>query len=482
VTTTSIDRRTMSTSRIFLFSTNAFGPLIILLGGIPTTFAAGGVSGVPLAFVLVTAVLWLLSVGYTAMARRVPHPAVYYAAVSRGLGKPLGVAAGALGLAAYNAIVTCMYGLVGAWTAGLFGGTWWVYALLVWGVVAVLGVRRVIVSAWLLGIVLVFSALFIGLFVVAGLANPAEGHVTFYGYSWAALSGPTVGSVLTMCTAGVMGFDGGASFGTEAVHGGGPGRAVTLALWTGGIGSSVMALAMGVGNGWDQVVAVAQDPEQGMPLNTMTDTYGFLGTTLTQLMLIFAVVATILSVQAIAARYGFAMAQERVLPRWVTFTGRGEMAGSPVGGSLLQSAIGLLVILAFAISGKDPLHTLFPWFATAGALGLVALLLASSMAAMIYLRGTDEPAWVRWIAPALGLVLGGVMFGAMLLHSDVLLGAGPGSRLPVVIPAVLALIAIGGLLWGCYLAARRRDIYAGISEGTPQPLEHVARPFTAMPI
>ncbi|MDT4992371.1 MAG: hypothetical protein QOH97_2263 [Actinoplanes sp.] len=478
-----IDRRTMSTGRIYLFSTNAFGPLIILIGGIPTTYALGQAAGVPLAFVVVTVVVWLLSVGYTAMARHVPHPAVYYAAVARGLGRPLGVGAGFLGLAAYNAILCCMYGLVGGYLAGVLGGTWWIYALVVWAVVAVTGVRRVIVSAWLLGIVLAISAVLIVLFIVAGFTHPADGQLTLQGYAWSALAGPTIGSVLTMCIAGVMGFDGGASFSTEAVHPRGPGRAVTWALLTAGVGSSLMAAAMGITNGWNDVSVAASDPNLHVPLNTMSSVYGVLGGLLTQLMLVFAVIATILSVHAIVARYGYAIAQEKVLPVWVAYTGRGELAGSPVGGSLLQSAIGVAVIAVFAISGRDPMLSLFPWFATAGALGLVALLLISSLAAMVYLRGRrSESAWTRWIAPLLGIAGGAVMFASMVLHCDVLLGAGPGSPLPVIIAAVLAVVVVAGMVWAGYLAARRRDVYAGISHGVPKPLVQVARPFISMPI
>src|SRR4051812_36430156 len=89
-----MDRRTMTTTRMWVFTVLAAGPLVVLRGAIPTTYAVAAAPGLPLAFLVVAVVLGLLGVGYTAMARQAPHPAVFYAVIARGLGRPAGVGAG----------------------------------------------------------------------------------------------------------------------------------------------------------------------------------------------------------------------------------------------------------------------------------------------------------------------------------------------------------------------------------------------------
>jgi amino acid transporter len=85
-----IDRRTMSTGRMYLFGVHASGPLVVFIGAIAAAYAVSGSPGLPLAFLLVTVVLGLLAEGYAAMSRRVPHGAPYYATIARGLGGPPG--------------------------------------------------------------------------------------------------------------------------------------------------------------------------------------------------------------------------------------------------------------------------------------------------------------------------------------------------------------------------------------------------------
>lgn len=475
-----IDRRTMPTGWMYVFSVLAAGPLVVFLGAIGSSYAVSGTPGLPLAFLLVTGVLALLAVGYAGVARRVPHAAPYYAVIARGLGHHAGVAAGFLALTAYNAILCCMYGLLGGYLAqAMFGGTWWIYALIAWAGIAWLGVRPVAVSSWVLIVSLAVALFIIGALIVAAVNHPFGGHLSWEGFRWRALAVGGVASAFVMCVASVMGFDGVLTFSTEAVHQNGPRRAMIGGLLTLGVVYALMAWAVGVANGPDQVAAVSADADAHVPLNTMVAAYGFLMGPVSQAAGVFGMFSAMLSVHAIAARYGYAMATEQVLPARVAHTGRHGRPDSPVGGSLLQSAVGLLMIAAFAASGQDPLHTMFPWLATIGALGLVALLCAASLAAMFYLRREDG-VWTRWIAPLIGLPCGIALFAAMVAHGDALLGTGPGSVLPLVMLAVLVLVVIGGLIWARWLSAKRPDAYERISFGVPHPLETPERVLIAM--
>ena len=78
--------------------------------------------GVPLAFLLLTAALWVLTVGYVAVARYEGSAAAFYTILANGLGRPVGVAGAAVALVGYNAVQIALYGLIGS-TIG--GGVGW---------------------------------------------------------------------------------------------------------------------------------------------------------------------------------------------------------------------------------------------------------------------------------------------------------------------------------------------------------------------
>jgi amino acid transporter len=466
-----LERKTMTTSGMFTFAAAASAPVVVLIGGIPATYAATGVVGVPLGFLLVGAVVALLSVGYTTLSRHVPHPAVYYAVIARGLGRSTGVAGGMVALLAYNAIQTSLYGLLGATLSDMFGGPWWAWALLAVALVGVVGVRSVALSTRLLATILVLSFLVLALFDLAALGNPAGGSLSTDGFKLSELTVSGVGGAAALCLAALMGFEAAASFSEEARARVAPARAVFIALGVLVVVYATTAWAMGVAVGPQQVAAVAADPSVGLPMNIFAERYGPLMPPLVGAMLVAAIITSLLALHSIAARYGFAIAREGVLPKVIASTGNGRQTGSPVGGSLLQTGVALLVVLAFAASGANPVATLFAWFSTLGALGLLTLLVVTSIAAMVHLpsRGPDaENLWRRRIAPLLGVLSGAVVLGTMVVNVDSMLGVGPDSSLPFVIPAVVILVAVAGIVWALYLRSARPEVYSKISRGQPR--------------
>jgi len=466
-----LERKTMTTSGMFTFAAAASAPVVVLLGSIPATYATTNVVGVPLGFLVVGAVVGLLSVGYTVLSRHVPHPAVYYAVIARGLGRPAGVGGGMVALLAYNGIQTSLYGLLGATLNDLFGGPWWLWALLAVALVGVVGVRSVALSTRLLATILVLSFIVLVLFDLAAVTHPADGSLSAAGFKISELAKSGVGGAAAYCLAALMGFEAAASFSEEARARLAPARAVFISLGVLVSAYAVSAWAMGVAVGPQQVTTVAADPAVGLPFNVFEDQFGPLMPPLVRAMLVAAIITSLLALHSIAARYGFAMAREGVLANAIASTGSGRQAGSPVGGSLLQSGIALLVVLAFAVAGADPIATLFAWFSTLGALGLLALLVVTSLAAMAYLPGRGPEAenlWRRRIAPLLGVLTGAVVLGTMVVNVDSMLGVGPESNLPYVIPAVVVVVGIGGVLWALFLRRARPEVYSMISRGQPR--------------
>ncbi|HEY6798455.1 MAG TPA: hypothetical protein VI248_27565 [Kineosporiaceae bacterium] len=131
---------------VVFFVMSAAAPLTVVAGTLATAFAVTGSLGLPAAFAAVGCVLGLFAVGYVAMSRHLPHSGALYAYVAHGLGRTGGVAAAWVSLLSYNLIQVCLYGAIGAAVSPLLAGTaaaglpWWVFALVAWALVALLGV------------------------------------------------------------------------------------------------------------------------------------------------------------------------------------------------------------------------------------------------------------------------------------------------------------------------------------------------------
>jgi hypothetical protein len=104
--------------------------------------------------------------------------------------------------------------------------------------------------------------------------------------------------------------------------------------------------------------------------------------------------AAMLSFHNAVARYMFALGRERVLPA----LGRTHLpTGAPRIALLTQSAIGLAVIVVYALAGWDPTVRLLFWLGTTGAFGVLCLL-AVTLIAVIRFFARDprgENAWRR---------------------------------------------------------------------------------------
>src|SRR4051812_11417668 len=103
---------------LFLTVTGA-APESAMLGNVP--FAAGFGIGkyTPAAFLLATIVLTIFSVGYAAMAKRVSSVGGFYAFISQGLGREVGMSAGITSLVCYSIFEASLYGLF-----AYFGNLW----------------------------------------------------------------------------------------------------------------------------------------------------------------------------------------------------------------------------------------------------------------------------------------------------------------------------------------------------------------------
>ncbi|TDB71850.1 APC family permease [Micromonospora sp. KC721] len=457
---------------VIFFVLSAAAPLTVVAGVVTTGYAVTGVTGIPLAFLVVAAVLALFSVGYVAMARRVENAGAFYAYVSHGLGRPAGVGAAWAALVAYNALQVGLYGAIGAASAPVFGTLfgvephWALVALAAWAVVAALGLLRVDVNGLVLAVLLIAEILVIVVFDLGQLGNPAGGAVSLDALTPANLLVPGLGAALVLATTGFVGFESAVVFSEESKD---PKRTVPLATYLSiAIIAGVYALSswtMTVATGPENIAQQAGEQSVGLIFNLAGTHLGGTVVTIGQALFMTSVLAAMISFHNTTARYAFALGRERVLP--AAFGRTSPRTGSPRVASLAQSLLGLVVILLYALNGWDPVLQLFYWAGTGGGFGVLLLIAATSIAVIAFFtrHASTENLWRRLVAPGLAAVALVAIIVVAVDNFAILLGVAPDSPLRWGVPAVYPVTALLGVLWGLVLRRARPDVYARIGLG-----------------
>ena len=452
---------------VVFFVMAGVAPLTVAAGVVPTAFAVTGLTGVPAAFLIVALVLCIFSVGYVAMARHISNAGAFYAFISRGLGRPVGVGAALIALAAYNLLQVGLYGAFGfnfgSYAADNFGlhAAWWVWALAAWAVVTLLGLVRVDLSGKVLGVLLSIEVVVVIALAINGLIHPANNHLSLATLSPTNLTASGLGPVLAVAVLGYVGFEQSPVFAEEARN---PRRTVPMATYLSlGLIALVYAgssLAMAVAYGNDQVVGVARQEGPAMLFALGSGVLPHLGRTL----FLTSLFAAALAFHNACWRYSFALGRERVLPSALGRTGR---SGVPMTASAVQSAFGLIVIAVYALAHWDPMVNLFFWLGTTGAVGILILLVLTSIAVIRYfmLEPQDEPVWRRVVAPGVATVALLAIVWLCLDNFSTLLGVPEGSISAKLLPAIFAVVGIIGVVWALMLKNSRPEVYAVIGLG-----------------
>jgi amino acid transporter len=462
-------RRTLGKVSLAVFAVGASSPLTVLIGGIPTMYGAG-VVGVPLCYLVVGLLLLVVAVGYVAMARHIHHPAPFYAHLAHGLGPTPAISGAAVALLGYNAIQISLYGLIGTRLASIFAtGPWWVWAAAAWIVVAMLGRFRGAENARVLGGLLVVELAVILLFDLTSFTHPAPGpDVGLSPFAPSSLFVPGAGGVIAFAMASLAGAETPPVFGEEAR---GP-RTVAVSTFGAiavlGALYAVTAWAFLVQAGSNNLVTAAQGTSG--PFSLINRIWGVDLTVVADLLLVTSVLTALSAFHATVARYVFSMARERVLPARLAAVTAGARGGTPLGGSFTQSAVAALTISIFAVTGADPMSTMFVWLSTIGAVCILLLLTVTSLAAVVWFHrggGTHESAVVRQVLPGAGVMVGGTTLLVTLTHLSALLGAPPGSLLPWLVVVVVLLAVVAGLVWARILRFRSGDAFVAVGRHIP---------------
>ncbi|MFV2020970.1 APC family permease [Micromonospora sp. LOL_023] len=464
-------RSRLGVPQVLFFVLAAAAPLTVVAGGASTGFAVTGTTAVPMAYLLIAAVMAIFAVGYVAMSRHVVNAGAMYSYVAHGLGPIPGIAAAFVALVAYNAMQIGLYGAFGVVAAEVLAvaGTpvpWWVCALAGWALVAALGLARVDLNGRVLaGLLLAELAVIIGYDLVM-VTHPAGGTVATETLDPRQLLTPGVTAMLVGGIAGFVGIEAGTVFAEETRD---PRRTVAratyLAVAITGACYAGSAWAMSVAAGADSVVAQAQRHGTELMFVLVSPHIGQTFVDAGRLLFLTSLFAALLAFHNTVARYLFALGRERVLPAALGRTNR--RTGAPKLGSLTQSALALTVIVAYSLAGLDPITHLFFWLTVTGGLGVLILMTATSLAVIGYFiqLSHGESAWRRWVAPGTAAwALCMILVGTVTSFGD-LLGLPDNSELHWWFPSGYALAALAGVGWALWLRTNRPQSFQTIGWG-----------------
>jgi len=445
----------------------AVAPMAAVVAIVPLGIAFGNGGGMPGAVLIVGVCLGCFAVGYVAMSRHVVNAGAFYAYISRGLGRPLGIAAAAVAVVSYPAMalsVTGAFGFFGGLTFSSqlgFDAPWYLWSLLLIAAVGVFGYLKIDLSARILGVALVLEMVAI-LTVDAGIVV----HHGLAAIPRAALSPSTVlgaapGIALLYGFTLFVGFEATAIFGEESRD---PLRTVGRATYTAIfiIAAFYMLTAwLMIGNfGVEEVRGVAAGDPGALIFAAAEANVGRWLVVIMEWLMLSSAAAAVLALHNSAARYLFALGRVRLLPRPL---GRAQRRfGSPHIASMTLSVIEVSVLLVCALAAVEPYLQLAALASALATFGIILLQAGAATSVVGFFWRRPGRSRIRTIIlPGIGAA--GLLGACVLIVHNFPALTGRPSGVVNQIPWMVVGLAAVALGYGLWLRRYRSERYDTIA-------------------
>ena len=449
-------RGSLGVASIVFIVVAAASPLGVIGGPVPLGIAFGNGAGFPATYLVVTGVLLLFAVGFTAATPYVRSAGAFYAYVDKGIGRGAGLGTAFSALLSYLVLEAGVFGLFGPGldsllqSYGLPAVPWWAYAAVGFVVVSALAYFNIELSGRVLAVLLIGEVLIVLALDAAvifsgggpegfsnGLLTPAE-----------IVSGAP-GFAILFAILSFIGFEATAVFRDEAKD---PDRTIPratyIALISIGVFYALSSWALISGVGQSAVVEAAADNPGGILADTTERYLGTVGGHIIQVLFVTSLFACILSFHNISTRYFYSLARKGVLARPLGIAH--ARYGSPSRASIVTAAIVGVLTVAAVVLQLDPITQFYTWLGGVSSVGFVLLLVLTTASVIgIFRREShDVSVWRRLVAPVLALVglLG--FFAVILLNLPVLVGEEGYGPFSVGVLVLLALAFAAGPIVG----------------------------------
>lgn len=443
----------------------AAAPMAVVIAIMPIALALGNGVGTPGMFLVASLVLLVFSLGYTRMSPHVRNAGAFYAYIAHGLGKPLGLVAAYVAVIAYNSLSAATCGALAFFahdTANSLLGIdlpWTVWAAVAIAIVAVLGYRKITLTARVLGVALLAEVLVLLALDVAILIDRGPGAFSFEVFAPTNVFGGVVGVAIIYAFSSYLGFEGTAIYAEEARD---PKRAVPRATYAAvaivGTFYVITSWSLLAAYGGDRSVAIAGEDPGGFVFGLTDRFIGSAVTDITNVLIVTSAFAAVLAFHNAAARYFFALSRDGFLPAALSRTH--SRHGSPYVAGMTQVAVLVVIVGGFAVAGLDPLLNLSTAMTGFGAVGLLALLTVTSAAIAAFFWRRGERGGRTTVAPiAATLGLGTATVLALANYPSL---TGSDSQLINSLPWIYLPVVAVGLGFALWVRRRAPETYAQI--------------------
>jgi amino acid transporter len=476
-------------------------PITAMLGNVPFGVNAGNGKGMPAAFAFATITLVIFSVGYVAMARKITAVGGFYAFISHGLGRVMGVASGLVGAIAYMSIEAALLGGMAYFAQGTFEARFgWVipwpwFAII--GLILIAGMTYfdVDLSLKVLGVALAaevailllmdFGILFQGAGKSFTTTVPSAGDpVTLNVAGEINASSLNIFNAFKSNNSGVaalgvfmafwswVGFEAAPNYAEESRD---PVRNVPRATY-------ISVVALGVFytfTSWMVISAWGADSTlvpagYAGPDFFYIPTTQYIGAFLSKLMGFLVITGSFACGMAFhnaATRYWYAMGREGLLPRALGKTH--PVHKSAFNASTFQSVLAFALILVYMIGGAVKGGTTQAWTSNAAYFGaytqmavlatylLLILQTLVSVGVIVYFQKNkaDAHPWKTLVAPAIATVM--QVYVIVLLFQNLDTISGTKGFTPYIAWTGLGIIAVG-IAVSLYLKSAKPDVYENV--------------------
>lgn len=453
-------------------------PITAMTGNVPIVVGFGNGLGVPAGYLFATAVLTIFSVGYTAMSKHITAAGAFYGYISHGLGQIVGMVSGLLATMAYVVFEASIIGFFAYSANDTFKSLagvdihWLWFALLGLALNLILTYFDINLTAKVLGVFLITEIFMLGLVAVVTLLNGGgpDGLMAYTlnpanAFTTSGLQAGAVGLGLFMCFWSWVGFESTAMYGEESRE---PKKIIPIATLVSVVGIGLFYTFVS----WMTVAAngvkapeIAAKEFAGIFFNPTEQLLGSWAVGLFKILILTGSFACSMAFHNCAARYLYALGRENLIPG----TGRTLGATHPKHGSphiagFVQSAVSVVLVLAFFFAGMDPYIHIYTLLAVLGTLAILIVQTLCSFSVIGYFHVKKKhpetaSVWRTLIAPLVGGLA--MAYVVLLLFQNQEAAAGDASKSAffTAIPWIVLGLAVLGAATALYLKARSPEKY-----------------------
>lgn len=455
-------------------------PIAAMVGNVPISVGFGNGIHTPASYMVVTVVLSLFALGYSAMARHITATGAFYGFISYGLGRVVGMAAGALTTLAYVVFEPAVIGLFSYFAQGFFSKDlgidlpWIWFAVFMLAFNAVATYYKINLAAGILGVFLIAEILMLALMTVAivGAGRGPEGWSleslnplgAFQDFQ-ASAPGPGGTTVAVAGFAGIglffafwswVGFESAAMYGEESRN---PTKIIPRATMLSVVGIGVFYVIVSwaalVGTGPQRAIALAQSPETSGQIffGPVEQHLGGWAVWLFEFLVVTSAFACAMAFHNCASRYIYAIGREDT----TSFLGRTIGAthwrhGSPYIAGFAQTIIATIIVIWFFVTDRDPYVQLFALLGLLGTAALVIVQVLASVACIVYFHfHARRPADAHWFRTLVAPLLGGIgmsyIVWLLIKNASFAAGAAADDIVFRMLPWVIGLVGLGGIVF-----------------------------------